>query len=99
MAFHFKDTATGLCVQTLDVSHFTKAKQEVVDDLIAHLPAGRTLIDTGVDTAHVCAPLPADPNVAKRDRLDALRAKGFANLTPAEKQEAQGLRFDLGLGS
>jgi hypothetical protein len=63
---------------------------------------GQTAIDKGIDPAATRPPdRPLPPEIAalraKAQRYDELRAKGYANLTAAEKDEATALRFDLGL--
>ena len=68
-------------------------------DLLAHLRgvhAGLTLVDVEDPAAPVRParrPNPAAPKIA---RVEALRAKGWAQLTLAERAEVRTLTFDLG---
>lgn len=96
---HFVDAATGLCVQTLQVSRVDMTAQQILADLNAHKPADRTLAFPA--QGHVCAtvaPTQAELDaLAKGTRLRELRALGWTNLTDAQKAEARSLAFDLGL--
>lgn len=87
----------GACVQTLRVSHESRSRAQIAAEIRWNLPAGRALVE--VDAAHKCiaVPVPPDPLASKRARLAELRAKGWANLSAAERDEANALRFDLGL--
>ncbi|MDE3112718.1 MAG: hypothetical protein KGK34_07215 [Chloroflexota bacterium] len=73
-----------------------------LDELKAAAAAnGQTVIEMGPDrqaTRPPDRPLTAAQRatVDKRAQLDALRAKGWVNLSDAEKTEARGLAFDLG---
>jgi hypothetical protein len=63
---------------------------------------GQTVIEKGKDpdaTRPLDRPLsPAAQEIqTKATRLEELRAKGYVNLTQAERDEATALRFDLGM--
>ena len=64
--------------------------------VIDHQPGTDEQWDPATRSVVARAPVP-DPLQPKRDRLAALRAKGWANLTLVERDEANALRFDLGL--
>lgn len=96
LEIHFVDTASGQCVQTLTVDRNDLTPAQIRAELGANKGPGRTLAFPA--QGHVCAATPPDADQEKRDRLRALRTKGWAALTDPEKVEAQSLRFDLGLG-
>ena len=101
MDVHFTD-ADGVCLQTLSVDHPTRTEDAVLAELTASAAKqGRTAIRVQDADGHVCKAPTKTPEMLALDRkatrLAALRTKGWTNLTAAERDEANGLRFDLGI--
>ena len=90
---YIREKATGFYLGELDAS---TTNQSAIDAFWANLPADREALDKATNPRPPDRPAVPDPQQPKRDRLAALRAKGWTSLTVTEQAEARALAFDLG---
>lgn len=89
VTFHLRRDADGMLVG----EGIEEGANVTLATIQARQPAGVSVLDARTAPR---PPEPPDPLRPKRERLAALRVKGWAALTLAEKEEARALRFDLG---